>query len=150
VAYQFGNANLTAGTGQDLDGLTDTLVSIENLLGGEGDNDFVGNNQDNVLDGGWGNDTLNGRRGDDTLIGGEGEDIFEFDQNGFANDQDVVQDFQLGVDRLDFSASSIGDLGEFQDVATQVGADVVIDTGNGAITLLNVQVGAMSFGDFIF
>jgi Ca2+-binding RTX toxin-like protein len=148
--YGDGNANLGNGTGQDADGLTDTLDDIENLQGGAGDNQFTGNSQDNVLDGGGGNDTLNGRRGNDTLIGGSGEDTFVFDQNGFNNDQDVVQDFELGIDRLDFSNSSIDDLGEFQNAATQVGADVVIDTGTGTITLLNIQLGAMTFGDFVF
>jgi Ca2+-binding RTX toxin-like protein len=148
--YGVGNANLTSGTAQGSDGLIDTLVSIENLVGSIGDNNFTGNNDANVLDGGQGNDTLNGRRGNDTLIGGYDQDIFVFDQNGFANDQDVVQDFEVGIDRLDFSASGIDDLGEFQDAATQIGANVVIDTGNGTITLLNVQLSAMSVGDFIF
>jgi Ca2+-binding RTX toxin-like protein len=145
----FTDANLSTGQATYLDDV-DTLVSIENLRGGSTDNTLIGNNQDNVLDGGGANDTLNGRRGDDTLIGGQGEDTFVFDQNGFSDDQDVVEDFELGIDRLDFSNSNIGDLDEFFERATQVGADVVIDTGDGAITLINVQLSAMSFGDLIF
>jgi Ca2+-binding RTX toxin-like protein len=148
--YEWGNANLGTGTGDAGDGQSDTLTGLENLLGGPDDNDFVGNNQDNVLDGGFGNDTLDGRRGDDTLIGDAGEDIFVFDQGGLNGDDDVVQDFAAGIDRLDFSDSSIGDLDEFFDNAEQVGADVVIDTGLGTITLLNVQLSALSAGDLIF
>jgi hypothetical protein len=73
-----------------------------------------------------------------------------FDQKSFHDDQDVVEDFEVGIDLLDFSASSIDDLGELQDAATQVGDDVVIDTGQGTITLRDVQLSSLSFGDFIF
>jgi Ca2+-binding RTX toxin-like protein len=148
--YHTGNANLSTGTADYGDGQIDNLISIENLRGYAGDNEFVGNNQDNVLDGGGGNDTLNGRRGDDLLIGGAGEDVFEFDQNLFSSDDDVVQDFQPGTDRLDFSDSNIDNFNEFLNAADQVGADVVIVTGFGTITLLDTQLAAMSSGDLIF
>jgi Ca2+-binding RTX toxin-like protein len=48
----------------------DTLVSIENLIGGSGPDQLLGDDQDNQLDGGPGDDWLDGGAGNDTLIGG--------------------------------------------------------------------------------
>lgn len=48
----------------------DTLVSIENLIGGSGPDQLFGDDQDNQLDGGPGDDWLDGGAGNDTLIGG--------------------------------------------------------------------------------
>ena len=44
--------------------------SIENLRGGSGDDDLVGNGLGNVIEGGNGNDTLTGAAGNDVLDGG--------------------------------------------------------------------------------
>ena len=52
----------------------DTLVSIENVTSGTGDDTLLGNEVANVLDGGFGNDTLSGLGGNDTLLGGGGDD----------------------------------------------------------------------------
>ncbi|NJR58553.1 MAG: calcium-binding protein [Cyanobacteria bacterium CRU_2_1] len=46
---------------------TDTLISIENVIGGNGDDVIVGNSANNVLSGGEGEDTLNGGAGTDTV-----------------------------------------------------------------------------------
>ncbi|MFO0187232.1 MAG: hypothetical protein ACK55J_11455, partial [Alphaproteobacteria bacterium] len=54
---------------------TDSLTSIENVLGGNGADSILGDSQSNVLDGGAGNDTLNGGNGNDDLAGGNGNDI---------------------------------------------------------------------------
>ena len=61
-------------------GVTETLISIENAIGSDGNTVLLGDDGDNVLDGGDGDDTLNGRvfHGNDTLIGGNGEDVFVF------------------------------------------------------------------------
>jgi VCBS repeat-containing protein len=50
---------------------TDTLVDIENLTGGNGDDILAGDGNDNILKGGAGSDTLLGGAGDDLLIGGD-------------------------------------------------------------------------------
>ncbi|CDZ70039.1 Hypothetical protein NGAL_HAMBI2610_16400 [Neorhizobium galegae bv. orientalis] len=50
---------------------TDTLVDIENLTGGIGDDILAGDGNDNILKGGAGSDTLLGGAGDDLLIGGD-------------------------------------------------------------------------------
>jgi Ca2+-binding RTX toxin-like protein len=50
----------------------DTLISIENVTGSNGNDTIVGNEIANVLDGRGGNDVLDGGFGNDTLIGGGG------------------------------------------------------------------------------
>lgn len=54
----------------------DLLIGIQNLIGGEGADVFVGDNQENFLAGGGGGDILRGGIGADTLEGGIGEDFF--------------------------------------------------------------------------
>ena len=49
-------------------------VTIENAIGGTGNDTLSGNAANNVLTGGDGDDILNGLDGNDTLIGGEGMD----------------------------------------------------------------------------
>jgi Ca2+-binding RTX toxin-like protein len=54
---------------------SDTLVNVEHVLGGSGDDTLWGSSDDNSLLGGGGNDTIDGGDGNDTLIGGAGFDI---------------------------------------------------------------------------
>lgn len=49
-------------------------VTIENAIGGAGNDSLTGNDANNVLRGEGGNDALNGGLGNDTLIGGTGND----------------------------------------------------------------------------
>ena len=53
----------------------DTLLSIENVQGGSGNDAITGSEQNNTLWGNGGNDTLSGGLGNDTLIGGAGADV---------------------------------------------------------------------------
>ncbi|HRK99054.1 MAG TPA: calcium-binding protein, partial [Trichococcus flocculiformis] len=52
----------------------DTLISIENVTGTQGDNLITGSAVGNLIDGLTGNDTLLGMAGNDTLYGGSGND----------------------------------------------------------------------------
>lgn len=54
---------------------TDVLRSIENAVGGQGNDSLIGSALAQSLDGGRGNDTLLGAAGDDTLAGGAGRDV---------------------------------------------------------------------------
>jgi Ca2+-binding RTX toxin-like protein len=56
----------------------ETLVSIENVTTGSGDDTLIGDLYDNVLHGGAGDDLLLGGLGRDTLIGGAGDDSAAF------------------------------------------------------------------------
>ena len=57
---------------------TDTLISIENLIGSNYADTLTGNSNANALAGGAGNDTLNGGVGNDTLNGGGGLDTASY------------------------------------------------------------------------
>ncbi len=58
--------------------MRDVLISIENVLGGLGNDRLAGSAVANVLDGGPGGDTLMGGAGDDQLIGGAGVDTLRY------------------------------------------------------------------------
>jgi Ca2+-binding RTX toxin-like protein len=67
------------------------LVSIENLIGGSGNDILNGDSSANILNGGLGNDILSGGGGDDLLIGGSGNDTL---------------DGGSGIDSIDYSDRS--------------------------------------------
>jgi Ca2+-binding RTX toxin-like protein len=69
-------ADLTLGT-VDWGTSTETLSSIENLIGSKGDNTLIGDVGNNRLDGHDGDDNLQGGAGDDTLSGGIGTDTLD-------------------------------------------------------------------------
>jgi serralysin len=88
-----------------------------NLTGNASDNMIYGNAANNIINGGAGNDTLDGGEGNDILIGGAGADtmtggagadIFRFlslkDLGLGEGKQDIITDFEVGVDKLDFKA----------------------------------------------
>lgn len=94
-----GDDTLLGGTGKDY------------LAGGDGDDSIEGGTLRDTLEGGDGDDLLfgeNGRdridggRGDDTVTGGAGVDGFMFGQFG---GEDVITDFELGVDLLRLGSS---------------------------------------------
>jgi len=101
---------------------TDTLHFIDNIKSGSGDDILKGTSGVNVIDGGAGNDSIRSLGGSDTLTGGEGVDTFIFrsyDLSGL----DLITDFAIGTDLLDFShlAGSDDDqtfLGKLQAVST--------------------------------
>ena len=118
---------------------TDTLVSIENLIGSLRADTLVGNNSANRLDGGGGGDTLfgaggrdvltggggadrlNGGLGNDVMIGGQGADKFVFDTAAVSGNYDTIMDFSSAQgDRLLLKASIFaesGALGALADTA---------------------------------
>jgi Ca2+-binding RTX toxin-like protein len=70
-------ATLSASGGSASGGAgNDVFRSIENLIGGDGDDLLAGNDASNFLEGGAGSDTLNGKGGADTLAGGTGNDTY--------------------------------------------------------------------------
>lgn len=96
-----------------------------NLTGNKGNNELTGNAADNLLNGSTGNDRLYGGAGADILIGGAGADtlyggedadIFRFVSTkdlGLGVTQDVIEDFEAGVDTLDLKAlKGYGFIGE--------------------------------------
>ncbi|MBU2359386.1 MAG: calcium-binding protein, partial [Alphaproteobacteria bacterium] len=70
------------------------------LTGGAGADLLTGLAGNDVLHGGAGEDILRDGAGSDTLFGGSGADIFVLARDGA---RDTIQDFEVGVDRLDLS-----------------------------------------------
>ncbi|MCW5736793.1 MAG: VCBS domain-containing protein [Enhydrobacter sp.] len=64
-------------------GGTDTLATVENLVGSAHDDVLTGSGSVNRLEGGAGNDTVDGGAGDDALFGGAGNDAID---GGAGND----------------------------------------------------------------
>jgi Ca2+-binding RTX toxin-like protein len=111
-------ANATAGVSIDLHHIQqdtggaghDTLVSVENVIGGDGADHLVGNDGVNVLTGGGGADTIEGGDGSDVLSGGGGSDVFVFSA---AHDTgDVILDLgdqdQIDLSRIDANTDKAG------------------------------------------
>ncbi len=140
----------------------DTLLGIENLTGGTGNDSLVGDAGNNILNGdagadvlrggggadrllgGDGDDTLFGGAGDDILSGGAGADRFVFN-SGFG--KDTVTDFQDGIDRLVIytGAERFGDLS-----IGSSGMDTRIAFSDVVITLTGIEASSLSSGDFLF
>lgn len=119
------SVNLANGTAMSTETLSDVLTSIENVVGGRGNDTITGSNAANRLEGGFGNDKLSGGGGADVLIGGHGNDrltggagrdivtgdagndVFIFgavnETGRTATTRDVITDFESGVDRIDLS-----------------------------------------------
>jgi Ca2+-binding RTX toxin-like protein len=94
---------------------SDTLIGIENLLGGGFADILTGSVAANVLNGGAGNDVLSGGSDNDTLIGGAGQDqltggigsdIFKFyaATESKLTLRDSILDFVRGTDKIDLSS----------------------------------------------
>ena len=87
-------------------GDSDTLKSIENVIGSAHDDTVRGNRLDNVIEGGAGDDLLRGMTGSDTLSGDAGSDTFFWKQSDIGSDLDTILDFALDEDILSFDLSS--------------------------------------------
>lgn len=74
----------------------DTLIQIENILAGEGDDFVFGNDDANLLIGNAGDDYLFGGAGDDTLIGGNIDGFFSSTPLDFAGAGDLGNDILEG------------------------------------------------------
>lgn len=120
---------------------SDTIVNVENVFGGSGNDMIAGNGQANELRGNTGDDELNGGDGDDLLDGGEGNDaltggagIDRF-SGGSGNDKiyagagDGVIDGGEGDDTLYLSATGAASLG-----ATTAIENLVVQEGSWSIT----------------
>jgi Ca2+-binding RTX toxin-like protein len=88
------------------DGSGDQLISIENVIGGSGDDLLSGNLSADRLEGGAGDDTIFGGGGADSLLGGAGDDVIVLDPS---------QIEAIGAGGIDGGSNA---LGEAADVDT--------------------------------
>ncbi|MBF8728909.1 calcium-binding protein [Pseudomonas guariconensis] len=120
-----------------------------NLTGNAANNEIRGSNGNNVLNGGLGNDVLYAGDGDtnvliggigsDILYGGSGKDTFTFkalNEMGLNATQDMIYNFDQGMDKLDLSAlkgyTFLGKTGDFTGAAKQLRYE---DDGQGNVIL---------------
>ena len=132
--------NLNHGTATSADTGTDTLISIENVIGGAGNDTINGDAQNNVLTGGAGNDTLNGNGGNDTLIGGAGNDTMNGGAGadtmigGVGNDIYTVDNAGDVVTEIAGEGTAIRSL-PLSATPSPLGSEVEILSGTGAVGL---------------
>jgi serralysin len=124
--------------GDDGDDILNGNLGNDTGDGGSGNDTVRGGQGDDVLSGGAGDDLMSGDLGNDTMTGGPGADSFRAFAGG---GHDVITDFNRAEgDRI------VLDPGTSYSAA-QVGADVVIDLGGGAQTILkDVQLASLSPG----
>lgn len=167
-----GNDKIFGGSGEDQvsggDGIdklsgdedNDTLDggdASDVILGGNGNDSILGGSGDDILRGGNGSDIMIGGEGRDSLIGGGGKDFFVF--NSVTEAGDIINSFQVGIDKVDVS----GLLEELGYVGADPLADGVLEAVNaGADTLIKVNkmdgsatelariVGISDFDDWAF
>ena len=110
--------------------------------GGDGNDQVRGGQGDDSVSGGAGNDFVSGDRGNDTISGGTGADNFHGSQDA-------------GIDRvIDFSLAQ-GDRVQLDPGTTytlsQVGADTVLDMGNGnQMILVGVSMTSLTANSIFF
>ena len=157
--------NLKAESFSDVGGLRGNVsiakgVSVENAIGGTGNDTLTGNE---------GNNRLTGGKGADKLHGGAGADTFVYRRASDSTPQapDIIQDFQSGSDKIDltgvvqeaglkslsFVEKFSGKAGEAvlgQDAKTGRFTLAVDTTGNGTADLLVASQSQIKQADVIW
>lgn len=122
----------------------------DHLKGRGGDDRLLGGAGDDFLDGGAGNDRLVDGSGSDVLTGGDGADVFVFVADGAC---DRIEDFEVGLDRIDLSLAGVTGFdqlsivadGWWQDVEVRFAEDLIrLDTGFWP------SLGTLTADDFLF
>jgi Ca2+-binding RTX toxin-like protein len=125
--------NLNAGTASNGGG-TESVLNVENVIGGSGDDLLIGSVSDNLLTGGSGFDTLAGLAGNDTLDGGLGTDTADYSGAtagvtvnlslvGQQETEGAGRDTLISIERLRGSS--------FADTLTGSGGQDLLDGGLG-------------------
>ncbi|WP_334598109.1 retention module-containing protein [Pseudomonas alvandae] len=153
ASYAHASAGVTVNLGllaaqNTLGAGTDTLASIENLVGSNFNDTLTGNSAGNRIDGGLGHDVLNGGGGDDTLIGGLGNNILTggngadtFQWQAGNSCHDVITDFTPGLDKLDLSQLLLGENGSAASLDDYLHFTV---TGTGASVITSIDVSSIA------
>ncbi|SMX28228.1 Bifunctional hemolysin/adenylate cyclase precursor [Pelagimonas phthalicica] len=136
------------------------------MVAGNGNDRFFGGTGNDIISAGGGNDSIYGGAGFDTIIGGAGNDVMRGDFNADTfvfedgHGSDTISDFDTNTNLEQIDLSGVSAIANVSDLnlgsatsgaATQVGADVVINTGGGnSIRLTGVNIADLEAGDFIF
>lgn len=133
---------------------TDTIINVEHITSGSGNDQLTGSELNNSLVSGAGNDTLSGGLGIDTLDGGTGNDWLDGgvggdSMAGGANDDtyvvdssaDVIVEFaNAGTDLVRSSADTYTLAGYVENL-TLTGSSAINGSGNGLNNMLTGNSG---------
>ena len=143
--------NVQSGTGNDsitggaTANLLQSIAGDDTLAGGGGADSLFSDVGNDVLYGGGGTDNLYGGTGMDVLYGGANIDAFWFAAD---DGQDVIKDFQDGIDKIHFSSPGVS-FASLQFATVTGGVRVTYDVGD-FVTVLNVTQSQLTVADFIF
>nr|AKB90684.1 metalloprotease RpA [Ralstonia pickettii] len=140
-------------------------VTIENAIGGSGNDLLIGNSAANELKGGAGNDIIYGGGGADQLYGGAGNDTFVYgacsDSKPGASDQ--ILDFTSGLDKVDLTGITNGRVLDYVSAfsghageallswaaGTSLGSLALDYAGHGVADFLLTTIGQASLNDIV-
>jgi Ca2+-binding RTX toxin-like protein len=134
--------NLGAAGAQNTGEGNDNLATLENLVGGGGNDTLTGSTGDNRLDGGTGNDSLIGGTGNDSLIGGSGNDTFtggvgaDFFALATGQGTETITDYLDNLDKLQLTGGlTFGSLTFAGNQISSGGAVIAVLQGVNTTTL---------------
>ena len=116
------------------------------LSGGLGSDNLQGNVGDDVLIGDRGNDKLNGGANDDILSGGEDADVFIF--TGRNSGQDVITDYEDGIDTIQFDTPFVNSFADLS-IAGNGTDHVTIVFGGQSISITSADTMTFTANDFV-
>jgi hypothetical protein len=118
-------------------GENDSFSSIENAIGGDGNDEIRGTDAKNRLEGGKGNDLVEGRGGNDWLFGGEGDDTV----SGGPGRDDLEGESGKDTMRLDNPAGTYD-----RTLSCGMDKDLVVGVGPAPSTSFDCELGDFGFG----
>lgn len=119
----------------------------DSLFGGAGGDTIDGGSFNDQIFGGTGNDYIIAGTGNDTLWGEQGADTFHFSDVLFEND--VVMDFEDGVDRIWFAPSTADDFSDFS-ITGNGSTSVTLTIGTNSLILNGFAPITLTTDDFLF
>ena len=96
------NVNGTSGTD-----IIKSGAGVHIINAGDGNDQIRGGTSADIINGGNGDDKIIGNTGADVITGGTGSDQFRYfvaGDSGFGAGSDVITDYEIGIDRFNFSA----------------------------------------------
>ena len=146
TATYVGNANLRIDLGtnqaQNTGQGVDTLISIENIGSGEGNDTLLGNEEINVLLANGGHDFIQGNGGSDRIHGGDGDDRLYGDAGNDILRGDAGNDILMGGQGRDVLDGGAGMDTAIFSGTMRVNVDLVAgtsDDGGGVDTLISIE-----------
>lgn len=116
---------------------TDSITSVEKIIGTDFNDTFKGSSRDDIIDGGSGNDWFRGIAGNDIFTGGAGSDTYFWEKS------DVVSGANLlGVDRItDFGTGDVLDFRKLVGLGTKSLESMVqvTDTAEGSVVSARIN-----------